>query len=206
MPRSRGTVLGLGPPGAGGQDRFAIGAGTLSLLSAFAEAAPVAVLLDDVHWFDGSSADALLFAFRGLGADPVAVVLTARGGEVSRLDGAGLETLRLGGLDRAAAAELLRRQAREPVSDELARRLQSETAGNPLALVELARDHRWLDSVSRGSVPLHAPLAAGTTVASAYVQRFRSLPQPARDMPVLAAASDIRDMPSLARAPAALGL
>ena len=187
-------------PAAAGQDRFAIGAGTLSLLAAYTEVAPVAVLLDDVHWLDGSSADALLFAIRRLIADPVAVLLTVREGEPSLLDGAGLETLRLTGLDRAAAAELLR-QAGEPVSDELASRLQSETAGNPLALLELGRDRSWLDSVS-----LDAPLATGTSVADAYVQRFRSLPQRARDVLILAAASDSGEMPTLARAAASLGL
>ena len=62
--------------------------------------APVAVLVDDAHWLDGSSADALLFAFRRLVADPVAVVLTVREGEPSLLDGADLATLRLEGLDR----------------------------------------------------------------------------------------------------------
>ena len=58
--------------------RFAVGAATLSLLAAYSEAAPVAVLVDDAHWLDGSSADALLFAFRRLVADPVAVVLADR--------------------------------------------------------------------------------------------------------------------------------
>lgn len=188
-------------PATAGQDRFAVGAGTLSLLAAFAEAAPAVVLLDDAHWLDGSSADALLFAFRRLVADPMAVVLTVREGEPSFLDGAGLETLRLSGLDLAAAAELLRRQAGEPISDELTTRLLSETAGNPLALVELARDRSWLASVSPG-----VPLAAGTNVADAYLQRFRSLPQPTRDVLVLAAASDSGEMPALTRATAALEL
>ncbi len=56
-------------PGTG-QERFAVGAATLSLLAAYAEEAPVAVLIDDAHWLDGSSAQALLFAFRRLVADP----------------------------------------------------------------------------------------------------------------------------------------
>jgi DNA-binding CsgD family transcriptional regulator len=188
-------------PASAGQDRFAVGTGTLSLLAAFAEAAPTVVLLDDVHWLDGSSADALLFAFRRLVADPVAVVLAVREGEPSLLDGAGLETLHLTGLDPAAAAELLRSQAGEPVTDELASRLQSETGGNPLALLELGRDRRWLDTL-----PLDTPLAAGTSVASAYIQRFRTLPRPGRDVLILAAASDRGEMPTLARAAAALGL
>ena len=105
-------------PSAGAQDRFTVGAATLSLLTRYAEEAPVAVLLDDAHWLDGSSADALLFAFRRLVADPVAVVLTVRAGESSLLDGADLPALPLQGLDRAAAAELLRRQADEPLSPD----------------------------------------------------------------------------------------
>src|SRR5271165_6364528 len=51
------------------QQRFAVGAATLSLLAAYAEDGPVAVLVDDAHWVDGSSAQALLFAFRRLVAD-----------------------------------------------------------------------------------------------------------------------------------------
>lgn len=188
-------------PGVSDQGRLAVGAATLSLLAGYAEAAPVAVLLDDVHSLDGSSADALLFACRRLVADPVAVVMTVREGEPSLLDGADLETLRLTGLDPASAAELLRRLVAEPVSKELADRLQAETAGNPLALLELAQDRSWLSNVPSG-----APLAAGTSVAGVYVQRFRSLPQRTRDMLVLAAASDSGEMPALARAAAGLGL
>lgn len=188
-------------PTATAQDRFAVGAATLSLLAGYAESDPVAILLDDMHLIDGSSADAMLFAFRRLVADPVAVVLTVREGEPSLLDGADLETLRLTGLDRASAAELLRREVAEPVSEDLADRLQAETAGNPLALLELAQDRSWLDGAALG-----APLAAGTSVAGVYIQRFRSLPQRTRDVLVLAAASDSGEMPALARAAGTLGL
>src|SRR5437588_4145793 len=45
-------ALALGPPSK--QDRFAVGAATLSLLSAFAEDEPLAVLVDDAHLLDGS--------------------------------------------------------------------------------------------------------------------------------------------------------
>ena len=102
------SALALRPASAPG--RFAVGAATLSLLAAYSEKAPLAVLVDDAHWLDGSSADALLFAFRRLIADPVAVVLAVRQGEPSLLDGADLPSLRLHGLDRGSAAELLRHQ------------------------------------------------------------------------------------------------
>jgi hypothetical protein len=62
------SALALRPASAPG--RFAVGAATLSLLAAYSEAAPVAVLVDDAHWLDGSSADALLLAFRRLFLNP----------------------------------------------------------------------------------------------------------------------------------------
>src|SRR4051812_48650015 len=125
------SALALRPAGA--HDRFAIGAATLSLLAAYADTAPVLVLVDDAHWLDGSSADALRFALRRLVADPIAVLLSVREGEPSLLDGADLPELRLAGLTGSEAAELL-----HGVPAALAARLHRATAGNPLALLELA--------------------------------------------------------------------
>src|ERR1700722_2909820 len=91
-------------PSASAPGRFAVGAATLSLLAAYSEETPLAVLLDDAHWLDGPGADAMLFAFRRLVPAPVGVVLAVRQGEPSLLDGADLPTLRLAGLDQASAA------------------------------------------------------------------------------------------------------
>ena len=131
-----GGALALGPPSA--RDRFAIGAATLSLLSAYAEEAPLALLVDDAHLLDGSSAEALLFAARRLVADPIALVLTVREGEPSLLDGADLRTLRVPGLDRVRRGRAPRRGCR----GETAERLYRATGGNPLALLELGSDRR----------------------------------------------------------------
>src|SRR5690348_6164272 len=121
-------------PGAA-QERFAVGAAMLSLLAAHAEQAPVAVLVDDAQWLDGSSAQALLFAFRRLVADPIAVLVAVREGEPSLLDGADLPVLPIGGLTSDEAAVLVR-----GLAPEAAWRLHGATAGNPLALLELALD------------------------------------------------------------------
>src|SRR4051812_17764145 len=161
------SALALRPAQA--QERFAVGAATLTLLAAHAESAPLAVLVDDAQWLDGSSADALRFALRRLVADPIAVVLTVREGEPSLLDGADLATLRLSGLDAGDAAELLRRQA-PAIGAEAGARLHRETGGNPLALIELARQ-------SPADVPLETPVAAVTSVAAAYLERMRALPE-----------------------------
>jgi DNA-binding CsgD family transcriptional regulator len=193
------SALALRPASAPG--RFAVGAATLSLLAAYSEQAPLAVLVDDAQWLDGSSADALLFAFRRLVADPVAVILAVRQGEPSLLDGADLPALLLPGLDRASAAELLERQWDERLSPVLADRLHRETGGNPLALLELGAERQRL-----AELPPDAPLAIGTSVARVYLQRLRVLPRRTRDALALAAAVDGGEVPVLARAAPMLGL
>ena len=200
IPAPQATALGArsrcGPRTAG--DRFAIGAATLSLLSASAEEGPLALLVDDAHLLDDSSAQALLFAARRLLADPIALVLAVREGEPSLLDGADLRTLRLGGLDRAAAAELL---GRADVPDDVVGRLYRATGGNPLALLELAPEGARL-----AALPSAGPVPISTSIAAAFLHRFERLPEQTRRALVLAAAIDGGDLVVLARAATALGL
>lgn len=191
------SALALRPAEA--HDRFAVGAATLSLFAAHAEAAPITVLVDDAHWLDGSSADALRFAVRRLVADPIAVVLTAREGEPSLLDGADIPTLRVGGLDAHTAIELLRRRV-PSTSNETAARLHRETGGNPLALIELAREQ------PQEAIPLEMPVPVMTSVARAYLERARALNEKTRAALVLAAASDGTDLSVVARAAGSLAL
>jgi AAA ATPase domain len=120
------------------EDRFALGAATLSLLSVYAEDRFVLVLVDDIQWLDGSSASALSFAFRRLLADPVAVVLAARTGEASFLDGSDFPQMRLEGLDAVSASDLILEIAGKMPAD-LVNRLHRHTGGNPLGLRSMFR-------------------------------------------------------------------
>jgi DNA-binding CsgD family transcriptional regulator len=172
---------------AAADDRFAIGAATLGLLAAYAEEGPVAAIVDDAHWLDESSGDALLFAVRRLIADPIAVVAAVREGEPSFADGAGLPTLKVEGLDRDAAASL--------VGDAAADRLHRATGGNPLALIELAPEGERLTDI-----PLDAPAPIVGRVARSFVQRAEQLPVPTQEALVLAAASDTGALISLTQA------
>ena len=194
------SALAIGPPRA--EDRFAVGAATLSLLAAFADTVPLLVLVDDAHWVDGSTADALLFAFRRLVADPIAVVISVREGEPSLLDGADLPQLRLQGVDRTTAAELLAMGASRPVPDDLVGRLHRQTGGNPLALLEASAE---IDRFRRGA-PLDTPLLLVTSVSDVYLRRARALPPASLRILLLAAANDTGDLSVIARAAALLGL
>jgi DNA-binding CsgD family transcriptional regulator len=182
-------------PGAG-HDRFAVGAATLSLLAAYAEQAPVAVLVDDAQWLDRSSAQALLFAFRRLVADPIAVLVTVREDEPSLLDGADLPTLRISGLTSDEAAMLV-----GGLAPEAARRLHGATAGNPLALLELASDTQDLALAPEG-----APVLVPARISRAFLHRVGRLDQAARQALVLSATSDTGDLPVIERAAAWLGI
>src|SRR5450755_2908863 len=178
------------------QERFAVGAATLSLLAAYAEQGPVAVLLDDAQWLDGSSAQALLFAFRRLVADPIAVLIAVRDSEPSLLDGADLPTLRLGGLTSDEAAMLVL-----GLAPEAAARLYGATAGNPLALLELAPDAHDLVLAPEG-----APVLVPATIAGAFLRRGGTLSDSTRQALALAATGVSSDLTSPGRAAALLGV
>ena len=188
-------ALALRP--AGTQDRFAIGAGTLSVLAAYADRAPLLVLVDDAHWLDGSGAEALLFAFRRLLADPIAVLVAARDREPSLLDGSDLPQMRLEGLDRDSSLALVG----PGLAPELAQRLYEATGGNPLALLELVTDPARLEEATP-----ERPLPVSASVANAFLRRTGTLPDDARRILLLAAAMGGGELSTLERAAAPVGL
>src|SRR6478735_1043560 len=73
------SAFALGP--ATDPDRFAVATATLGLLAVVAQRGPLIVFVDDWHWLDPSSAQALAFAARRLGDDAVAFVATVRTSE-----------------------------------------------------------------------------------------------------------------------------
>lgn len=182
-------ALALRPPGRT-EDRFAIGAGTLALLSAAAEQGPLLVLVDDAQWLDGSTADALRFAARRLADDPVGVVVATRPDGRSLLDELGAVVHELAGLDREATAELLRDRTTDAA---LVDRLHAGTGGNPLALHEL---DLAADELRAGPTPV----PVGPRITATYAERWTRLPPPVQDVVLLLAASDTGDLVDLRRA------
>ena len=123
--------------------------------------APVAVLLDDVHWLDEPSAALLHFAIRHLGGRPVKFLATARPAELDdniactrliqalRRDDA-LRELWVGPLEPATIGELTAPIA--PGAD--ASRIAAVSGGNALFALEIAR------ALARGDDPLSSRLDA----------------------------------------------
>jgi DNA-binding CsgD family transcriptional regulator len=194
--------VGRGPPGS--SDRFATYAGVLSLLSAAAESGPQLLVVDDAQWLDEASAEALVFAARRLGEEGIGMVFAAREGERTRFEATGLPEMPLSGLDVEAAAALLEERGGHAVSHDVARRLCEATAGNPLALGELAEvlSAAQLD----GSEPFVEPLPTGTDVERAFGRRIDGLPGETRRALVLAATDATTSFHALFRALRSQGL
>ena len=70
---------------------------TLALLADRAAAAPVLLLLEDVHWADASSLDLILFLAHNVAAHPVLVLATLRADELTATSGCGGSSTAYGG-------------------------------------------------------------------------------------------------------------
>lgn len=178
-------------------DRLIIGAAVLGLVSSYAEQAPVLITVDDAHWLDAASAEAIAFAARRLVADPVAILVAVREGHESPFLTAGWPEIELGGLDQDAATHLLEQQQAQVTSDSLDRLLRA-TGGNPLALVELAR------SDPQPAAAPHLDLPVVTSVERSYLRRTEGLSEGARQVVLLVAASGVSDVSLVRRAAAVL--
>jgi DNA-binding CsgD family transcriptional regulator len=182
-------------------DRFQVGLAALSLLSEAADERPVLCVIDDAQWLDRASAQALAFVARRLLAEGVVMLFAAREpGE----EFAGLPQLRVSGLGKADARELLRAAARGPLDDRVAGQLVEETRGNPLALSELPRG---LSSarLAAGFGLLGAASLSGR-IEESYRDQLEALPVDTRRMLVVAAAEPTGDPTVLWRAGERLGI
>jgi DNA-binding CsgD family transcriptional regulator len=189
------SALGLAPPVA--PDRFLIGAGVLSLLAAEAEKQPLLCIVDDAHWLDEPSSDALTFAARRLEAEAVAIIFAARDGEARTFDAPGLPELWVEGLDPDAAGELLAQHV-QTIVPAVRDRLAKSTGGNPLALLELPKS--LSEDQLAGREPLLDPLPVSANVGKAFLERARGLPDQTQTLLLLAAADDTGDPAVVLRA------
>lgn len=177
---------------------FAVGAATLSLLGAAAEECPLLLLIDDAHWLDRASADALAFAVRRLHVDAVAALFAMRPGEGRAFSGRQLPELELERLDVASAALLLAGRRNELDPSERAAVL-ALAHGNPLALLELPGDAAATD-------PYGEPGRVGKQLERAFRARAETLPESSRRALVVAAAASTSDLGVLRTALKSIGL
>ena len=195
------SALGLSEPRP--QERFTIGAATLSLLAAAAETNSLLAVVDDAQWVDLATCDALIFAVKRLVADSAAILFAVRDGEERTFDAPALEQLQLTGLGPDEAGRLLA-DAGHVVAAEVVERLCEATHGNPLALLEVSK--ALSAGQLTGSDALPDPVPAGPTLERAFARRAEALPTDARRALVVAAVSLSDDLDAITAALASIGV
>jgi DNA-binding CsgD family transcriptional regulator len=179
------TVFGMSDGAA--SELFLIGLATLELIGEAAAGAPVLLIVEDAQWLDDPSRAVLAFVARRLEAEPVVMLVAIRDGHETPFDDLGLPELRLQGLDLPDAEALL--NAHAPDLEPLLReRVLSESAGNPLALVELPAGLR-LEESDRGAL-LATPLLLTARLERAFSTQASDLPPATRTLLLVAAVDD----------------
>lgn len=179
-------ALALGPPAPG--DRFHAYAATLSLLAAAAADGPVVCLVDDAHWLDAESLEAIAFAARRLEAEGIAVIIAAREAPGTGTQSAALPRHRIRGLDPEDAVALIEARAALTPAPAVTRRLVGAAGGNPTALIELAA--HLSPAQLAGREPLPDPLPVGEDLGRALLAPTLALPPETRRALLVLSADD----------------
>ena len=205
LPEPQRDALGVafGIRGGDAPDRLLVGLAVLSLVSDVAEDRPLICIVDDVQWFDGASAQALVFVARRLGVESVGLVLAVREPAAEpHLEG--LPELVVAGLDDHDARALLASVITGPLDERVRDRIVAETRGNPLALLELPRG-RTPAELAGGFALGDSPALSGR-IEESFRERLAPLPDPTRLLLLVAAAEPTGDPLLVWSAAAALGL
>jgi DNA-binding CsgD family transcriptional regulator len=195
-------AFGLRPGPA--PDRLLVGLAVLSLLSEVAAEKPLICLIDDAQWLDHASSQTLEFVAERLAAESVAMVFAVRDGEGQRAYFVQFPELVVRGLRIRDAAALLESTVPGTLDPRIRDRIIAESHGNPLALLELPRGLTSAQLAfgmdSEGPTPLVQRLEQG------FLRRVLSLPRPARQLLLTAAADPVGDVRLVFRAAGRLGI
>jgi DNA-binding CsgD family transcriptional regulator len=203
-PQRDALSVALGLSGGAPPDRYLTGLATLTLLAGVAAGQPVLCLIDDVHWLDRESAEALAFTARRLHADSLAFIFAARpqDGGLTAFDG--LAVRRLSGLEPLDARVLLALAVEGTLDPGVADQLVAGTGGNPLALLELTA--QLSSEQFAGVAPLPARLPVSRMLDAYFRAATGALPADTRRLLLLIAAAPSHDAPLIWRAAGKLGL
>lgn len=179
---------------------FLIALGALDVLSDFASEHALLLIVDDAQWLDRSTLNVLTFIARRLQSEPIVLLVASR--DLPEAPFADIiPELRVEGLDEVASRELL--QANSPnLPGDVRDRVLRESAGNPLALVELPKAIT-LEGASSGLFPAHLPLT--TRLERAFASRILELPPATRQVLLIAAADDGSNLAEILSAAKLLG-
>jgi DNA-binding CsgD family transcriptional regulator len=192
-------AFGLRPGSA--PNPFLIALAVLGLLSEAARERALLCIIDDAQWLDRASAVALGFAARRLAVERIAMVFAVRD-----LDDAprGLPQIPVPPLGHRDSRALLESVLPAPLDDQVIERLIVESAGNPLALVELPYD--LVPSTIAGGFGMPAPAPVHAGVEQGFERRVAALPADTRLLVLVAASDPTGDAALVWRAARLLGI
>ena len=196
-PQQNALRVALGISWGDAPDKFLVAVAVLNLLAATAEKRRLLYLVDDAQWLDAASVQTLGFVARRLLAEPVAMMFSLREPATTRaLDG--LPRLVLEGLEDPDARALLSLAVPGRLDDRVRDRIIAETAGNPLALVELSQGMSPAERAGGFAPPATGDLPSQLT--QEYMQRVAALPEATQRLMLLAAADPLGEATLLWRA------
>jgi len=196
-----GTAFGLRAGEA--PDRFLVSLAVLSLFGDAAEERPLVCLVDDAQWLDRTSAQVLAFVARRVVAESVALVFGSRPpGQDDALTG--LPELAVEGLAYDDARALLESVVAGRLDDRIRDRIIAETAGNPLALLELPRGRNPAELA--GGFGLSDRASLSTRIEQTFARRVERMPAATQRLLLIAAAEPIGDPQLLFEAADRMGL
>ena len=185
-PQRRALDVAFGVDEGDPADVFLIGLATLGVVAEGVTKTPLLLMVDDAHWLDRSSAEALTFVARRLDMESVILLFAVRDGVPTDLDGAVLPELSLHALDHGSSRVLLEVNA-AGLTRELQTRILAEASGNPLALIELPPAVAGLAS----HTPLQSePLPLTARLEAAFASRLSGLDAAVQTLLLLSALED----------------
>lgn len=189
-----------GPP----PDRYLVGLGILGLFAAAGSVRPLVCVVDDAQWLDSESREVLAFVARRLQAESTVLLFATRDSPDTDTQLAGIPALQIAGLDVPSAVRLLTTTAPEVVDPHAATQIADATGGNPLALIDLARElsTRRLSEFSVSA----APVPISRQLEEHYLRRVRDMPTDVQTWLLLAAAEPAGHADLISAAAADLGL
>jgi DNA-binding SARP family transcriptional activator len=190
------------------EDRYALFEAIVAVFQRAAEARPLLLVIDDVHWADAPTFRLLLHIARSLKSSRCMLLMTSRdagtprsasgpGGAAESLESrlaslrreAEVERVCLEGLDEHATAELILARRGSAPSDLFARELSGQTGGNPFFIEEALRSLVEREELGGDPEPDLSGLGVPKGVEEVITRRLDRLGAPASK--VLARASVI---------------
>lgn len=184
--------------------RFLVGLATLTLLGTAARSAPVLCLVDDAHWLDRESLDALAFVARRLERERVALVLATRDEPAVLAAVDGLDRMELAGLTAPAATSLLAERVTGRLHPSVVDSIVEHSSGNPLAVLAMAQSLSAPQRAGTAALPDPLPLTSG--IQDYFLRAVESLPAATQEFVLVAACGSADDPQTVWRAAHLLGL